>query len=140
MWASHFRRCDEDWTALSFARAIKRILPCRNCSAPVIDAESRDMSTAIHLVLVTCPVDHASTLAEILVRENHAACVNIIPKITSVYRWEEKITRDEEALLIIKTAAENFESLKQAVLRNHPYELPEILAVNPADGHAPYLE
>ncbi len=98
------------------------------------------MSTAIHLVLVTCPTDHASALAEILVGENHAACVNIIPKISSVYRWEGKMMRDEEALLIIKTAAENFESLKRAVLLNHPYELPEILAVNPADGHAPYLD
>jgi periplasmic divalent cation tolerance protein len=98
------------------------------------------MNTAIHLVLVTCPVDHASTLAEILVQENHAACVNIIPKISSVYRWEGRINRDEEALLIIKTAVNKFASLKQAVLLNHPYELPEILAVNPADGHAPYLE
>ncbi len=103
-------------------------------------AESRDMSTAIHLVLVTCPPDSASTLAEILVRENHAACVNIIPKIGSVYRWEGKIQHDEEALLIIKSAAENFESLKQVILLHHPYELPEILAVNPAEGHAPYLD
>lgn len=98
------------------------------------------MSTDIHLVLVTCPVDHASTLAEILVHGNHAACVNIVPKISSVYRWEGKINHDEEALLIIKTSEKSFESLKQAVLLNHPYELPEILAVNAADGHAPYLE
>lgn len=98
------------------------------------------MSTPIHLVLVTCPSDSASALAEILVRENFAACVNIVPKINSVYRWEGEIKHDEEALLIIKSAAANFESLKQAILLNHPYELPEILAVNPAEGHAPYLE
>jgi periplasmic divalent cation tolerance protein len=79
-------------------------------------------------------------LAEMLVRENLAACVNIVPKISSVYRWEDEIKHDEEALLIIKTAAKNFESLKQAILLHHPYELPEILAVNPAEGHAPYLD
>lgn len=98
------------------------------------------MSTPIHLVLVTCPSDSASALAEILVRENLAACINIVPKISSVYRWEGEIKHDEEALMIIKSAAVNFEALRQAILLNHPYELPEILAVNPAEGHAPYLD
>ncbi|MES2489407.1 MAG: divalent-cation tolerance protein CutA [Pseudomonadota bacterium] len=98
------------------------------------------MSTTIHLVLVTCPVEAASALAETLVTERVAACVNIVPKITSVYRWQDQVKRDDEALLIIKSPAENFERLKQVILANHPYELPEIVAVNPTEGHAPYLD
>ncbi len=98
------------------------------------------MSTPIHLVLVTCPPESAVALAETLVRESLAACVNIVPKISSVYRWEGEVKHDEESMLIIKTAARNFESLRQAILLNHPYELPEILAVNTAEGHAPYLD
>lgn len=98
------------------------------------------MSISIHLVLVTCPVEAATALAEALVREHHAACVNIVPKITSVYRWQGEVTRDDEALLIIKAPAANFEQLKLAVLALHPYELPEIIAVNPTEGHAPYLD
>ncbi|PTU32334.1 divalent-cation tolerance protein CutA [Stenotrophobium rhamnosiphilum] len=98
------------------------------------------MSTAIHLVLVTCPVEAASALAEKLVAERVAACVNILPKITSVYRWQDEVKHDDEALLIIKSPAENFERLKQVILANHPYELPEIVAVNSTEGHAPYLD
>jgi periplasmic divalent cation tolerance protein len=98
------------------------------------------MSTGIYLVLVSCPPDKASALAEIFVHENLAACVSIVPRINSIYRWQNEIHHDEEALLIIKTAIVNFESLKQAIIQHHPYELPEILAVNPAEGHAPYLD
>lgn len=98
------------------------------------------MNTAIHLVLVTCPVEAASALAEVLVTERVAACVNIVPKVSSVYRWQDEIKHDEEALLIIKAPAADFESLKQAILLHHPYELPEIVAVNPTQGHAPYLD
>jgi periplasmic divalent cation tolerance protein len=99
--------------------------------------------TPIYLVLVTCPPDAAPALAEVLVNERVAACVNIVPQLQSVYRWEKdgstEVRSDNESLLIIKTPVVNFAALKQAILARHPYELPEILAVNPADGHAPYL-
>ena len=98
------------------------------------------MSTNIHLVLVTCPVEAAPVMAEALVRERVAACVNIVPKITSVYRWDNEVKRDDEALLIIKAPVADFERLKLAILALHPYELPEIIAVNPTEGHAPYLD
>lgn len=98
------------------------------------------MSTAIHLVFVSCPPSAASALAETLVEHGVAACVNIIPAISSVYRWQGKVQRDAEALLIIKAPASGFDLLKKTILANHPYELPEILAVNPAEGHAPYLD
>lgn len=98
------------------------------------------MNTAIQLVLVTCPPADASALAETLVRERVAACVNILPRISSVYRWQDEIKRDDEALLIIKAPAAGFEKLKQTILAIHPYELPEIVAVNPTEGHTPYFD
>ncbi|HWU68650.1 MAG TPA: divalent-cation tolerance protein CutA [Stenotrophobium sp.] len=112
------------------------------------------MSTPIYLVLVTCPTDAAESLAEALVEKRLAACVNILPQIRSVYRWstpqpatsqaaERKATeicKDAESLLLIKTAQNRYEALCAGILALHPYELPEIVAVNPERGHAPYLE
>lgn len=92
------------------------------------------------LVFVTCRIDTAEALARALVEARVAACVNVIPRIASVYRWQDEVQRDEEALLIIKTTAERFEALSAAILAQHPYELPEILAVDIAAGHAPYLD
>ncbi|MGH8456727.1 MAG: divalent-cation tolerance protein CutA [Stenotrophobium sp.] len=98
------------------------------------------MSTGILIVLVTCPPATVDALAVSLVSERLAACVNIIPQVRSIYRWKDAVQKDDESLLVIKTAADRYETLKAAILARHPYELPEILAVNPAHGHAPYLD
>ena len=98
------------------------------------------MTTPIQLALVTCPPDAAKNLAASLVEQRVAACVNILPQVQSVYRWEGKITHDTEHLLLIKFAAGDFDRLCDAVLKLHPSELPEIIAVNVNDGHAPYLD
>ncbi|MGQ0621875.1 MAG: divalent-cation tolerance protein CutA [Panacagrimonas sp.] len=99
------------------------------------------MARAItRIVLVTCPPDHADELARALVEARVAACVNVVPKITSTYRWKDAVQRDDEALLIIKTTAGRFGELKRAVLERHPYELPEVLGVDVAAGHLPYLQ
>ncbi|MGH8461982.1 MAG: divalent-cation tolerance protein CutA [Stenotrophobium sp.] len=98
------------------------------------------MSTPILLALVSCPPDTAEALAEMLVREHHAACVNIIPQLRSVYRWNDTLQKDSESLLLIKTAQTRYDALCAAILAHHPYELPEIIAVNPQQGHAPYLD
>lgn len=92
------------------------------------------------LALVTCPVPAADALARHLVEAGVAACVNVVPRIASVYRWNGAIDCDEEALLLIKTTAARFDDLKRAVLAHHPYELPEVIGVDIAAGHAPYLE
>lgn len=92
------------------------------------------------LVLVSCPPERAESLARTLVESRLAACVNVLPRIGSVYRWQGEVRAEDEALLIIKTTAERFEALRVAVLANHPYELPEVLAVDVAAGHAPYLD
>ncbi len=95
---------------------------------------------SVIIALVTCPVDRADALASALVENRHAACVNIVPQVKSVYRWKGEVQRDDEALLVIKTRAAAFETLKQAVLKLHPYELPEVIAVNVDHGHPPYLD
>lgn len=112
------------------------------------------MTTPIYLVLVTCPTDAAETLAQTLVEKRLAACVNIVSQIKSIYRWNSptpapannadatttEICKDVESMLIIKTAQSSYESLCAGILEIHPYELPEIIAVNPEQGHAPYLD
>lgn len=92
------------------------------------------------VAMVACPVDRAAALAAILVEERLAACVNLVPGVTSVYRWQGKVQQDSETLLLAKTTVGRFEALKAAVLRHHPYELPEVIALKVDRGHAPYLE
>lgn len=93
------------------------------------------------LVLCTCPTeDIATPLARQLVDEHLAACVNLLPQMRSIYRWQGKIHCDAEVLLLIKTATERLDQLKQRLLELHPYELPEIIAVNIDSGLPRYLD
>ena len=98
------------------------------------------MAKDVLVVLVTCPPDKAQGIADALVEERVAACVNVVPSLRSVYRWKGALHHDEEAMLLVKTTKDRFEALKQAVLRHHPYELPEVIAVPVDRGHTPYLE
>jgi periplasmic divalent cation tolerance protein len=98
------------------------------------------MAKDVLVVLVTCPPDKAQAIAGALVEERVAACVNVVPSLSSVYRWKGAVHVDSEALLIVKSTRDRFEALKQAVLRHHPYELPEVIAVPVELGHTPYLD
>ena len=93
------------------------------------------------LVLTTCPDEaHAESLSVRLVEQGLAGCINRLPGITSVYRWEGELKTGTEVLLLIKTASETWPALEAEILRQHPYELPEIIAVPIANGHAAYLD
>ena len=93
------------------------------------------------LILCTCPnADSASRIARVLVEERLAACVNRVPGLTSVYRWQGEIHEDNEVLLLIKTRRELFELLRARIIELHPYDVPEVIAFDIAAGHAPYLE
>lgn len=93
------------------------------------------------LVLCTCPEgESAAELAESLVEARLAACVNLLPEVRSVYRWEGKIVHDTERLLFIKTEAAAFPALKDHILARHPYATPEIIAVPIADASSAYLD
>jgi periplasmic divalent cation tolerance protein len=92
------------------------------------------------LVFCTCPDEAAAErIAHALVEERHAACVNRLPGIASTYRWKGKICRDNECLLLIKTTIERFDVLSERIVALHPYELPEIIAVDIAQGLPAYL-
>ena len=99
------------------------------------------MSTAPLLIFCTLPSrDIALRLAEHLVDQGLAACVNITQPVTSVYRWQEQRETAEEHLLLIKTTQQRYTALQAAILDLHPYELPEIIAVPVTQGLAGYLD
>lgn len=93
------------------------------------------------LVLCTCP-DQASaaTLAESLIQQRLVACVNILPGLESVYRWEGKIERAAEHLLLIKTERRVYTALQAHIQQHHPYQVPEIIAVPIVAGSTDYLQ
>lgn len=98
------------------------------------------MTDTVLLCYCTCPdPDTAQRLAQALVGEGLAACVNHLPGIRSTYRWQGEVTTDNEELLLIKTTAGRFEALKARVLALHPYELPELIGVPVTQGHEAYL-
>jgi periplasmic divalent cation tolerance protein len=83
--------------------------------------------------------DEARQIARSLVERGHAACVNIVPGIESVYRWQGKIESSQEWLLLIKTTAARFEDVKRTIRELHSYDVPECIAISIIDGSAAYL-
>jgi periplasmic divalent cation tolerance protein len=92
------------------------------------------------LVMSTCPdVVVAEGLARAIVEAGHAACVNIVPAVRSVYLWQGTLQSGDEALMVIKATAVQFDGLRSALVAQHPYDVPEVVALEIADGHHPYL-
>jgi len=92
------------------------------------------------LVLCTCPnAEIAEQLAILLVEQHLAACINIVPGMTSIYRWQGKVEKDTEVLLLIKTTRDRYGAVESTIQQHHPYELPEIIAVTVEDGSPDYL-
>ena len=99
------------------------------------------MKNKVIVVLCTCPDrETARRLASDLVDRRLAACVNLVPGLESIYRWEGRTETSEECLMIAKTSNAGFERLRDRVVELHPYELPEIVAVPVIDGLPEYLE
>jgi len=93
------------------------------------------------LVLTNLPdAASAEALAHELVRQRLAACVNILPAVKSVYRWQGALEQAEETPLLIKTGAARYEALQAAIRAAHPYEVPEIIALPIAAGLPAYLD
>ena len=95
---------------------------------------------AIVVFMTAANGEEATRLAEMLVGAHLAACVQILPEMESVYRWQGKIERQSEVLLIAKTTQGKFDDLEREVRALHSYETPEIVAVPIVTGSAPYLE
>ena len=93
------------------------------------------------VVLVTTPnISEAEKIAGELVKDGLAACVNIINKVRSIYRWQGEICRDSEALCIIKSVKGNFEALKDKVKSMHSYTVPEVIGLPIEVGSEKYLK
>jgi periplasmic divalent cation tolerance protein len=95
----------------------------------------------MRIVVTTVPTAAAGEeLAEKIVNARLAACVQILPQMTSVYIWEGKLQKEGEHLLLIKTLPEKWEELRDFITANHPYDVPEIVAIDAERVSAPYLE
>ena len=95
----------------------------------------------IMLVYCTCPDEqNGAELANYLVEQGLAGCVNVLPGITSIYKWQGEMKSGTEALLLIKCSAMNYPALESAIKGRHPYELAEIIAVSIDAGLPAYLE
>jgi periplasmic divalent cation tolerance protein len=93
------------------------------------------------IVLTTLPAAaDAAALARTLVEERLAACVNLLPVMRSVYRWQEAVQQDEERQLVVKTWRDRLPSLETRLTSLHPYDVPEFLVIEAAGGSSAYLK
>ena len=97
-------------------------------------------SAAVVVLLTAGSPEEASRLAEMLVGSHLAACVQIMPQMESVYRWQGRVQREPEVLLLAKTTAACFDELEREVRALHTYDVPEIVALPISHVSAPYLE
>lgn len=90
---------------------------------------------------ITTPDEAAAKkLARAVVEARLAACVNIIPKITSIYVWEDKVQEDNEYLLMVKTRTSRVKELTKFIRDNHPYSVAEVISLPIEDGNPPYMD
>ena len=98
------------------------------------------MSPDVRVVLMTAPDgETGERLGSALVEERLAACANVVPSVTSIYRWGGRVERAGEVLLILKTTEDRVAALRERAVGLHPYELPELLVLPVLEGHEPYL-
>ena len=98
------------------------------------------MDKQYFVIFCTCPdLATAERIAKAIVEEKLAACVNILPGITSVYRWQDQTQQDSELLLLIKTRQHAYSALEKRIQQLHPYEIAEIIALPLVAGSSNYL-
>ncbi len=98
------------------------------------------MAQGIVVFITAASEEEAAQIADVLVKEKLAACCNIIPGVTSVFRWKDEVCREKEFLLIAKTTQERFDALSKRVQELHSYDVPEIIALPIEAGSAPYMK
>lgn len=99
------------------------------------------MSTHYQIILCTCPdFETANNIARQLVGAKLAACINILPSVTSVYEWQGQIETAQEHLLLIKSCQSHYAKIAAEIKNAHPYELPEVIAVSIENGLPDYLK
>ena len=94
----------------------------------------------VSVVMMTAPDEAvAATITSTVVEEKLAACGNLIPKIRSIYRWQDQLCDDSEVLVLFKTSESCFEALKKRLIDLHPYDCPEVLQIEVRGGSSDYL-
>lgn len=95
----------------------------------------------VSVLLCTCPdLKTGQAIAHTLLEERLVACINIVEGVRSLYRWQGQICDDSECLLIMKTTENTVEKLTNRIPAIHPYDVPEVLALDTSSGHIPYLD
>lgn len=98
-------------------------------------------ASEVRIALTTAgSMDEAQELANALVERRVAACVNLIPNLTSIYRWQGAVEETSEVLLLIKTTAEQLSEVESTLRELHSYEVPEFVALGVESGSQPYLD
>jgi periplasmic divalent cation tolerance protein len=97
------------------------------------------MTDKVVVLVTTSSIKEARKIANTLVEERLAACVNVLPKIRSYYRWKGGVQSDEECLLVIKSSRPRFIGLRKAIERLHSYKVPEIICLPIVEGADPYM-
>src|SRR5262245_22323589 len=101
--------------------------------------DSGRMSEHAVVLSTASSADEARRIADALVERRLAACVNVLPGVSSTYRWKDAVERAEEWLLVVKTRRERFDDVARAIRELHSYEVPEVILLDVARGDAPYL-
>ncbi len=92
------------------------------------------------ITYITTPMEVADQIASTLVEDGLAMCVNIVDSITSVYRWEGRVEKSNEALLIVKATTAKTDAIVKRVAEIHPYEVPEVISFDITAGNKDYLD
>lgn len=96
---------------------------------------------SVKILFTTCPdLPTAHLLAEGLVEKDLVACVNIIPSVVSIYKWQGQLEQTQETQLIIKTVERNYPLIESFITQHHPYEVPELVALDATSGLPSYLQ
>ena len=95
----------------------------------------------VQIVLCTAPdMEVARRLGRLLVEERLAACVNLVPEVRSIYRWQGEVCEEGEILMVVKTVQDQVAKLTEVLVEAHPYDLPEVVALNVRGGSADYMK
>lgn len=112
----------------------------KNNTTESVDFQA-DSQTQYQLIICSCPDEAiAINIAENIVAQKLAACVNVLPAVYSVYQWQDDVESAQENIILIKTSKEKYASLEQVICSMHPYEVPEIIAFDISNGLPAYLK
>ena len=132
------RYCHRTRLVLACRLPAKRVLPLAFVTEIILSAG--DNSNFIAVFVTAASQDDAARIARALVEERLAACGNVLGPVRSIYRWQGEVHDEPEVLLVLKTRAGLFESLRRRVAELHTYDVPEIIALPIEAGHGPYLD